>query len=696
MSRNSYVRRDQYVASLGFRSRHSQKRRVSPQTVSFLFDPHLVRGIDLGPAIPPEEEQVRGYLQSRGIGITTQAVIAPFAAQHTMVRLNNVPGCSSLWALTLLTVGLPPFSSQGVVQAQTMTQSVLTSLPELEELRSANSDRISRRGNVDVISLAPATENDGAGADSNSTSTEGEEIALCHLPFIFPFSAGDRAPWNAIATYEGAFAIALAAQHLNTGDGSIVPEVGGLSDRCNIRFTTEMQDTELQESIAVDQTIDLTDRSTADGERLPCAILGAARSAVSIPTSIISGLRGYPQFSPISTSAALDDTAQYPLFGRTIPSDDGTAVPFVLYMRNVLNVKNLGVLNVDDAYGRAFATGIQVAAQQFAPDMTIQSFDINPAASDEALRRTVCLLTDTQYTFFFGIIFPTELVDRVMVEAYKQGIAGTGKHNWVFADATGGSVPGRDYERGSPLEKAFRGTSMLSAVGGISGMEVYDKLTNSMKELNNEGDVEYMRTIMPTYEEGEPVDHDSVLYGDTFLSAAGLIAPFLYDSVISLGLAACDAAADNAEGTYFDGTTHFNRVLENQFLGTSGDVIFKETGTRDPKSALFSLTNFIDDEELSTDKTVQYKRVEASVFRSGEWEELVPYVFNDGTTNIPTDLPEVSTNNNYLSPGLRGLGLALCAVVLILSFAFAVWTWIRREERVVRASQPIFLLTICG
>ena len=362
MSRNSYVRRDQHVASLGFRSRHSQKRRVSPQTVSFLFDPHLVRGIDLGPAIKPEEEQVRGYLQSRGIGITTQAVIAPFAAQHTMVRLNNVPGCSSLWALTLLTVGLPPFSSQGVVQAQTMTQSVLTSLPELEGLRSANSDRISRRGNVDVISLAPATENDGAGADSNSTSTEGEEIALCHLPFIFPFSAGDRAPWNAIAAYEGAFAIALAAQHLNTGDGSIVPEVGGLSDRCNIRFTTEMQDTELQESIAVDQTIDLTDRSTADGERLPCAILGAARSAVSIPTSIISGLRGYPQFSPISTSAALDDTAQYPLFGRTIPSDDGTAVPFVLYMRNVLNVKYLGVLNVDDAYGRAFATGIQVAA----------------------------------------------------------------------------------------------------------------------------------------------------------------------------------------------------------------------------------------------------------------------------------------------------------------------------------------------
>ena len=588
---------------------------------------------------------------------------------------------------TTSTYRIPSRYRRGILSSMSQAgEGVLTSLSELDELRAANLDSISRRGNVDVMQM-----------DDSTASTE--ELALCHLPFIFPFSDGTRAPWNALGTYEGAFGIALAAQHLNTGDGSIVPEVAGLADRCNIRFTLEALDTELAESTAVDQTIDLTDPDhfTADpAERLPCAILGAARSAVSIPTSIVSGLRGYPQFSPISTSAALDDTAQYPLFGRTIPSDDGTAIPLVLYMRHVLGVRYLGVLNIDDAYGRAYATGIQLAAQEFAPDMVIQREDINVAASDDALRRVVEFLADTQYTFFFGIFFAGELAERIMNEAVKQGIAGTGRHNWVFADAIGGSVTDRNYERESPLEKAFRGTSMLSAVGGISGMDVYDKLGTGLRELKNEDDIRYMRTIMPSYEDGEPVDHDSILNGDSFLSAPGLVAPFLFDATIALGLAACDAAADNGEDAYFDGPTHFNRVLANQFAGTSGDVVFLDTGTRDPESALFSLTNFIDDEELSTDATVQFKAVEASVFRSGEWEELVPYVFNDGTTNIPRDLPELETDSNYLSPGLRGLGLALCAIIIIFSVGFAAWTWMQRGQRVVRASQPIFLLTICA
>ncbi len=76
-------------------------------------------------------------------------------------------------------------------------------------------------------------------------------------------------------------------------------------------------------------------------EQLPCAFIGATRSAVSIPTSIITGLRGYPQISPISTSTQLEETTQFQLFGRTIPSDAGTAVPAILYLRHELGVNNM-------------------------------------------------------------------------------------------------------------------------------------------------------------------------------------------------------------------------------------------------------------------------------------------------------------------------------------------------------------------
>ena len=71
------VRRDPYkFAYVIGKSLTSQSETpcFSADRLIFFF-PHLVQGIDLGQAIPPEEEQVRGYLQSRGIGTTTQAVL---------------------------------------------------------------------------------------------------------------------------------------------------------------------------------------------------------------------------------------------------------------------------------------------------------------------------------------------------------------------------------------------------------------------------------------------------------------------------------------------------------------------------------------------------------------------------------------------------------------------------------------------
>ena len=46
---------------------------------------------------------------------------------------------------------------------------------------------------------------------------------------------------------EGSLAVALAIQHLNTGDGSVIPQVEGLNDNCNIRFTLELFDSEMSE-----------------------------------------------------------------------------------------------------------------------------------------------------------------------------------------------------------------------------------------------------------------------------------------------------------------------------------------------------------------------------------------------------------------------------------------------------------------
>mmetsp|Transcript_3117 Transcript_3117/g.4743 ORF Transcript_3117/g.4743 Transcript_3117/m.4743 type:complete len:602 (-) Transcript_3117:212-2017(-) len=62
---------------------------------------------------------------------------------------------------------------------------------------------------------------------------------------------------------------------------------------------------------------------------------------------------------------------------------------------------------------------------------------------------------------------------------------------------------------------------------------------------------------------------------------------------------------------------------------------------------------------------------------------------------IPLTLPPVNQDMNYIG-NLGILGYVLAGIVLCLSFCFAGWTFAKRNVRVVKASQPIFLGMICA
>lgn len=259
-----------------------------------------------------------------------------------------------------------------------------------------------------------------------------QEIAVCHLPVIVPFTQGNNNLFK--ATYEDAAAVALAAQHLNAGDGSLVPDVQGLNERCKIRFTTEFRDTEYSPGTALQHVVDITGRELP--EQKPCAFLGAYRSAVSIPTSIVTSVLGYPQVSASSTSSDLDDKQQYTLFGRTVPSDAGNAVPLIMYLYDVLKVKHLAAINVNgmpnttawsihsleedaldvthpptlffrmpstDAYGNKYVDGMRNAAAIYAPDMTIVQIPLDD--SESSIKAAIDVVKASGFRYVFAAIF---------------------------------------------------------------------------------------------------------------------------------------------------------------------------------------------------------------------------------------------------------------------------------------------------
>ena len=91
-----------------------------------------------------------------------------------------------------------------------------------------------------------------------------------------------------------------------------------------------------------------------------------------------------------------------------------------------------------------------------------------------------------------------------------------------------------------------------------------------------------------------------------------------------------------------------------------------------------------------------FEPVITSIFQEGEWKSIHPYIFNDGTSNIPNDIPPLpGIVDNRISLQVRIIALALCVIVVFMSTGFMIWTMKHQKSRVVLASQPFLLYLIC-
>lgn len=95
---------------------------------------------------------------------------------------------------------------------------------------------------------------------SRKTLVNGKYKANRNGSSFFPVENELRKPFNVQSPFEGAAAVHVAMMNLNTGDGSVIPEVQGFNERCNIRFTFEIFDTEKWEISTVHQVIETLDR----------------------------------------------------------------------------------------------------------------------------------------------------------------------------------------------------------------------------------------------------------------------------------------------------------------------------------------------------------------------------------------------------------------------------------------------------
>lgn len=117
---------------------------------------------------------------------------------------------------------------------------------------------------------------------TNGTSTTATTAATAECPMIAltPFlrvdpSSGTVRPVR--RGYASAFATALAVQHLNDGDGSIIPDVAGVRcNRNNIHFTLEYINTNMNLGTALMGLASRLEEETPPHRPSPCVFLGVS------------------------------------------------------------------------------------------------------------------------------------------------------------------------------------------------------------------------------------------------------------------------------------------------------------------------------------------------------------------------------------------------------------------------------------
>lgn len=321
--------------------------------------------------------------------------------------------------------------------------------------------------------------------------------------------------------------------------------------------------------------------------------------------------------------------------------------------------------------------------------------DPGSAAYQDSVENAARFLKQTGYKYFLAAVGDRE---GILEEGFQQGIAGTGHHNWMFTSFAGIQAENTEYEKDSPLYLAMRGVTTMYAGGALVklGNEKYLGLIQEFEKLKSSTkDQDYIKTKLPQY--GDAPDFfdvkDPSFYNIQYGVNGSGLEVWTYDTVILAGLAACNISGNH----FFDGPSHYNAMLETEFFGSSGLIrLDKETGSREVATGLYGFMNNQEKPLEGTNETVLYEQKNTYIFLNNKFVSTgIPHIFNDGGTEIPPDLFSVDLDMNYIGTPLRIIGLVMSGIIIFLSLTFFSWTTMRRNERVVRASQPVFLGLIC-
>ena len=400
--------------------------------------------------------------------------------------------------------------------------------------------------------------------------------------------------------------------------------------------------------------------------------------------------------SAASTAASLDDAEVYPTVARTCPStaDETTAV--VNFLSQVWEVSAVAVLYVGDTFGASMAREIQErAASQL---MTTVTVPFSPKDVKTSIPTALQRIHASRFRYIVCISFDEEY-QLIMEAAHAAGLTND-DHVWLFYGLDENAIQrmtSEKFSHDSVVGQATKGLGIFNLATGRPANKVrypgeprYGAVTSTPESakdrfrllwsttLKETEFLDYMATKLP--KDVEPRSPSELEPSSTWSF-------FLYDAVISMGIALCQVASLSNQ-TILDVSSVMSQFQNMTFSGASGNVAFTQAQTR--SSAQFTLWNILP----MANETTGYSLTPAAHDENGGWSVLQPFVFQDETTKIrPSLLSNDISLENFNDPTFS-LGLLLSGICVTVGTSCAVWTFLFRKSSVVSAAQPTFLYFI--
>ena len=421
----------------------------------------------------------------------------------------------------------------------------------------------------------------------------------------------------------------------------------------------------------------------------PVAMVGAARSAVSLTLASLTSIYRIPQISGSSTASSLDDKVFYSMFGRTVPANDGEAIALVLYLEQFLpNVEYLAVLYFNDDYGSSYHAALLQAAASH-PSLSIRSFIYQTDTVEDAIVQ----LRESGLKYVFAIL-PSQDYQQVLNTAAEYGLTGEDSV-WFFSESMSNIINPSftlSKETDENLAKALDGTGLI--VIDVKPFEAFDEALSIFSDTTTTNDTTpaiLRKDFTSRFAEA------GMLTNYTFPPAGSTLYHYLaYDALVALSLAACETSSP-----YFTGTELYEQFLNTEFEGTSGFVSFnRTTGTRKGDTFQFRVVNIVLDEQVSAQDASFFRfQSRTSVLALDLPEKVLelqePFFFRNGRTTPPLDLPLVDMDQNLIPDAIQIVGWTVSGLLIGFCIFCALWTVKNRDQEVVMAAQPPFLLMLC-